>query len=134
MDTDACQHGEIAGNPDRIESYRDLFVYKKAYLLTKEIYRLTRHFPKEEAFGLTSQMRRAAVSIQSNIAEGFQRRSKKEYCRFLTISRGSCSELETQLSLAHDLGYLGDDDFSRLASQLDFVSILLYKLIASLEG
>jgi len=76
--------------------------------LAKTVYTLTAHFPREEAFGLTAQMRRAAVSVPSNIAEGVARASKKEFSQFLHIARGSLSELDTQLILAKDFGYIAD--------------------------
>ena len=82
-----------------ISSYRDLKVWKMAMDLTDEIYRLSKRLPKEELFSLSSQMRRAAVSIPSNIAEGNERRSPREYLHFLHIASGSCAELETQIEI-----------------------------------
>lgn len=87
--------------------HHDLLVWQEAMKLAKAIYALTSGFPAEERFGLSSQMRRAAVSIPSNIAEGAARGSKKELLHFLTISRGSLSELDTQLTLASTLGFPG---------------------------
>ncbi|MFA5130312.1 MAG: four helix bundle protein [Patescibacteria group bacterium] len=86
-----------------IRTYQDLLAWQKAYELTKEIYKATSHFPKSEQFGLTSQLRRASVSISSNIAEGYHRSTKKEYRNFCYIAYGSASEVETQLRLAKDL-------------------------------
>jgi len=87
------------------ESFRDLIVWQKATELTVETYRLTSRFPDSERFGLTNQMRRAAVSIASNIAEGYGRATKGEYYQFLGHSRGSCCELETQIFVAGKLGF-----------------------------
>ena len=89
----------------RRNSYRDLIVWQKGMLLCKEVYLLTQNFPKEEIYGLTSQMRRSVISIPSNIAEGRGRNSDKEFIRFLQIALGSIYELQTQLELAFELGY-----------------------------
>jgi four helix bundle protein len=87
-----------------------LEAWKLARKLVTDVYKLTRGFPKEEMFGLTSQMRRSAVSVPSNIAEGAARSSAKEFAQFLNIARGSLSELETQLLIAVDLGYIKEND------------------------
>jgi len=97
----------------KIESYKDLIAYQKGYLLVLDIYRLTRKLPAEELYGLSSQMRRCAVSIPSNIAEGYMR-GTKEYIHFLKIALGSTAELETQLSLCRDLCYIEEQDVNRL--------------------
>ena len=96
----------------KIKSYKELIAYKKSYELVKVIYNLTEQFPKTEMFGLISQMRRGAVSIPSNIAEGFMRGSK-EYNQFLKIALGSAAELETQLQLSYDLGYCNNNEFEK---------------------
>ncbi len=83
----------------KIDTYRELDAWKKSMDLAEKIYEITKKFPKEEQFGLTSQLRRAAVSIPSNIAEGFRRKSNAEFARFLTYSYGSGAELETQIEL-----------------------------------
>lgn len=88
-----------------VESYRDLLVWQRAIQMTLAIYRLTTGFPKEELFGLTSQIRRAGVSVASNIAEGYGRMSQGEYKQFLGMARGSNLEVQTQLFLARELGY-----------------------------
>jgi four helix bundle protein len=88
-----------------VESYRDLKVWERAIQMTLAIYRLTTDFPKEEMFGLTSQIRRAGVSVASNIAEGYGRGSKGEYRQFLAMARGSNLEVQTQLFIATELGY-----------------------------
>jgi len=88
-----------------IRTHKDLKVWKEAMALAKGIYELTRNFPKEETYGLVSQIRRAAVSIPSNLAEGAARNSNKEFIQYLYVSLGSLAELETQLLLSRDLGY-----------------------------
>jgi four helix bundle protein len=92
----------------RSNSYRDLIVWQKSMLLAKDIYLLTQNFPKNEMYGLTSQVRRCAISIPSNIAEGRGRNSDKEFIRFLQIALGSIYELQTQLELAFELNYVSD--------------------------
>lgn len=89
---------------------KKLNVYQKAFRLSIFVYKITKFFPKEELFGLTSQMRRCAVSVPSNIAEGKGRYSDKEYVRFLAIARGSLFELQTQLDIAKEIGYIIDID------------------------
>jgi four helix bundle protein len=89
-----------------LKNYKELKVWEKSYQLCLEVYRITQEFPKIEIYGLVSQMRRAALSIPSNIAEGYGRKSITEYLRFLYIAYGSVCELETQIMLSGDLGYL----------------------------
>ena len=115
-----------------IESFKDLNAYKKSFQLAMQIYRTTKQFPREELYGLTSQLRRAATSIPSNIAEGYRRRTRGEYLQFLSIAYGSCGELETQLDLCHELGYLSDIDYGRLSALQSVVSRLLHGLVQSL--
>jgi four helix bundle protein len=97
-----------------VQSYRDLVAWNKAMELVTEIYRVTRNFPKEELFGLMSQLRRAAVSIPSNIAEGKGRLSKGEFRQFLGNARGSLAEVETQILIAQNLSYLDEPETNRL--------------------
>ena len=89
-----------------MSNFKELMVWQKAIDLVTEIYKITRAFPKEEVFGLVSQMQRAAVSIPSNIAEGHERNSEKEFAQFLCIARGSLAELETQIIIAEKLSYI----------------------------
>jgi len=89
-----------------IKTFRDLHVWQKAMTLVTDIYQVSRLFPKEEIYGLTSQLRRCAISIPSNLAEGYARRSRADYTRFVQIATGSRYELETQLEIAANLGYL----------------------------
>jgi len=118
----------------KIQSYRELIAYQKAYQLALDIYKTTKKFPKDELFGIVSQMRRSAVSVPCNIAEGYCRNHRKEYVQFLNIAFGSCGELVTLLSLSKDLGYLALNDFNTFDEQLKDVSRLLWKLIVSLKG
>ena len=117
----------------KLESYKELIAYKKAYELTLEIYKLMPKYPKEETYGLVSQMKRAAISVPSNISEGYRRRSRKEYVHFLSISHGSCSELETQISLSYDLKFITKKEYEKVSSLETEVSKLLSRLIESLK-
>lgn len=116
---------------ESIKNHKDLNVWKKSMDLVTSIYKSTRTFPQEELYGLTSQMRRASVSIPSNIAEGAARNSKKEFMQFLYISLGSLSELETQLLIANNLNYLQDID--QITERIGIVRKLLNGLIFSLK-
>jgi four helix bundle protein len=100
-----------------IQSYRELDVWKQSRLLVKSLYQLTKKFPKDEQFGLTSQMRRAAISIPSNIAEGCGRNHSKDSIQFFFIARGSLYELETQLILASDLEYISENELENIIGQ-----------------
>ena len=113
-------------------SYRDLTVWQKSMALVKLIYLETRLFPKEEIFGLTSQMRRAAVSIPCNIAEGQGRASKKEFKQFIAISRGSVLELQTQLQLAAELGFMSAEKTTVLIDRTEELLRMLNALMKSL--
>ena len=108
-----------------MNSYQSLAVWQESFKLAKMIYISTKQFPKDERYELTSQMRRAAVSIPSNIAEGYRRRSPGYLEQFTRIAYGSASELETQLLLAKELGYLPDDEFKKIWILLDHVLRLL---------
>jgi four helix bundle protein len=111
------------------EGYRDLIAWQKAKALALEVYLCTRKFPKDEIYGLTSQMRRAAVSVPSNIAEGKGRYPRKELLQFLYTARGSLFELATQLSIAHDLEYIDLPAFKRLEGTTDELGRILNGLI-----
>ena len=115
-----------------MSDYQKLKAWQMAMELVEEVYTGTRGFPKEESFGLTSQMRRAAVSIPSNIAEGASRAGSKEFLQFLHVARGSASELETQMLLAGKLGYLANT--VDLMASLTSVKRLINGLIRSLKG
>ncbi|TKJ47848.1 four helix bundle protein [Candidatus Aerophobetes bacterium Ae_b3a] len=111
----------------KTKSFKDLIVWQKAYRLVLEIYKITKDFPKSETYGLAQQMRRAAVSLPSNIAEGYGRRHKTEYKQFLSIAYGSLSESETQYLLSIDLGYTKKSDI--IENLLKEVGSMLYRMI-----
>lgn len=117
-----------------MKSYRDLSVWQAGRALVKHVYLATRAFPKEEMYGLTQQVRRAAVSIPSNIAEGHGRGSTRDYLRYLSIAMGSIAEVETQLLLASDLGFLKQDELERLIGLLDEIGKMLRGLQKSLQA
>jgi four helix bundle protein len=116
-----------------MRNYRDLQVWSKSYALSLELYRLSRAFPREEIYGITSQLRRAAVSIGANLAEGCGRRSNAEMARFVRIAMGSASELDPHLLLSKDLGFLRDEDHKRTARSLIEVRKMLTALLDSIE-
>ena len=115
-------------------SYRDLIIWQKGMALAKVLYGATRNFPKEEQFGLVSQIRRAVVSIPSNIAEGQARKSKKEFIHFLYIAKGSLAELDTQCTLSCDLGYTTEDDYHAILENIAELQRMIYATIRSLTG
>lgn len=114
-----------------LESFKDLKVWQKSIELVREIYRVTEKFPKSELYGLTSQLRRAAVSIPSNIAEGYKRRNLGEYLQFLSIADASSAELETQIIIAKDL--YSHIEYTNIASLLTEVQKMLFSLISRLK-
>jgi four helix bundle protein len=116
-----------------MKSFRDLEVWQQSMTLAKEVYRVTRTFPREEIFGLTSQMRRAAVSIPSNIAEGASRQSTKEFVQFLHVAIGSVNELDTQLEIAQSVVALNKNDQEKIQTSLVKVRMLLHGLTRSLR-
>ncbi len=112
-----------------VSSFKELIVWQKAYALTKEVYKITSDLPKSETFGLQGQMRRSAVSIPSNIAEGKNRRTTKDFLQFLRIAFGSTAELETQLLLAQDLYTLKITDAMILNEEVSkMLRAIIYKL------
>jgi four helix bundle protein len=115
-----------------VESYRDLKVRQRAVAMTLAIYRVTTDFPKDEVFGLTSQIRRAGVSVPSNIAEGYGRGSKGEYKQFLAMARGSNLEVQTQLFIAGELGYGNPAQLKTADNLSNEVSKMLNSLLAKL--
>jgi len=118
----------------RVESVEDLEVFKRSHQFTLKIYRITEEFPKSEKFGLVPQMRRAAVSIPSNLIEGSHRLNRAEYRHFVGIAKGSAGELKYQLLLAKDLGYLSDKDYLPLRAEVDEISRMLSGLVKSLSA
>ena len=115
-----------------MKTHKDLTVWQKAMELVMEVYKATKMFPREEIFGLTSQMRRAVVSIPSNIAEGYGRLHQRETENFLSIALGSAGELETQLILSKDLGYISLDEVEQLTIEVQNIIKMLAALIKSL--
>lgn len=114
-------------------TYKDLIVWQKSMALVRRVYEATAHYPEAERYGLVSQMRRSAVSIPSNIAEGFGRETEREHSHFLFISLGSSNELDTQLILSRDFGYVGDAIFGELDSLNTEVNKMLSSLIYKLR-
>jgi len=108
-----------------MKGHRDLIAWQKAMELVTEVYRITRNFPKEELYGLTSQIRRSAVSVPSNLAEGHGRNSRKEFHQFVGQARGSLVELETQLEIAANLGYVPKDVADALLTRASEVGRLV---------
>jgi four helix bundle protein len=115
-----------------VRSYKDLIVWQKSVDLCVIVYKVTEKFPKSEAYGLTSQIRRACVAIPSNIAEGQMRGHKPEYIQFLRIAYGSGGELETQLLVALKVGYLSQEEFMKLDDLLQEILRMLNKLLSVL--
>jgi four helix bundle protein len=116
----------------RIKSYKDLLVWQSGIQLLKQVYVLTQQFPGEEKFGLVSQMRRAAVSVPSNIAEGQARRSTAEFAQFLSIAQGSLAELETQVIVSIELGFCSNDSTNGLLGVIHRLQKMLHSLRAKL--
>lgn len=110
-------------------THKELEAYKQSIELVTELYRLTAVFPKEEMFGLVAQIRRSAISIPSNIAEGAARQYKKEYVQFLYVSLGSASELDTQLLIAQNLAYIAPETYASFSEKIITISKLIQGLI-----
>ena len=121
----------ISGEGMKVKSYEELIAWQKAMILAKKVYGVQKQLPKEETYGLGDQIRRAVVSIPSNIAEGFGRESQNEFQHFLSIARGSLFEVKTQLQLAESLGYLNIDEETLLL--IDEVGKLVNGLSRSLR-
>ena len=116
-----------------MQNYKKLLVWEKSFLLIEHVYRCTENLPRSEEFGLKQQMRRAAVSIPSNIAEGSSRRSKRDFQRFLEISLGSAFELETLIEICRKLNFLSTDEASQLVEQIAGIRKMIYSLSKKLE-
>ena len=108
-----------------MKNFKELKVWQKGIELVAIVYKSTTSFPDEEKYGLSAQMRRAAVSIPSNIAEGHLRKTAKDFKQFLSIARGSCAELETQIIIAHELDFIHGDNFENLSSKIEELSKML---------
>ncbi len=127
------EKGNAGKEVEKIRSFKQLRIWLKGMGVVKDTYEITRSYPKEEQYGLTSQMRRSAVSVPSNIAEGFRRYHPKEYKQFLRISMGSCAELETQVLISKDLGYLGEEKAGVICEELDHLSRMIMALLTKLN-
>lgn len=112
---------------NKVKGFKDLIVWQKSYQLSLEVYKLTKNFPKDEIYGLSQQMRRAAVSIPSNISEGYGRQHSKEYKQFLSIAYGSLCELETQYLLSTDVSYVNKNE--KIENLMKEVGAMLYRII-----
>jgi four helix bundle protein len=117
-----------------MRNYRDLQVWKKAHDLALELYRVSQRFPREEIYGITGQLRRAAVSIGANLAEGCGRRTSTELARFVRIALGSASELDYQLLLSRDLGFMAAEEFTSASASLTEVRKMLTSFLNSVEA
>jgi four helix bundle protein len=116
------------------KTHKNLDVWQRSVLFVTAVYKLTQKFPQSEQYGLTSQIRRAAVSIPSNIAEGAARRTKPEFRRFLFIALGSTAELETQILISNNLNYLANADQEQLMEELNTISRMLQGLIKTIAA
>ena len=116
-----------------MKSAEELNVFKLSHEVTIEIYKLTKKFPENERYGLISQLRRASMSIPSNIMEGSHRLNRKEYRHFVGVARGSVGEMKYQLMLSRDLNYLGEKDYLHLREKVESISKMLTKLAAALS-
>ncbi len=124
------EHGDYMAE---INGFEDLIGWQKGMGLVESVYRLTARFPAEERYGLTSQLRRAAVSVPSNVAEGYGRRTRADYVRFLDVARGSANEIQTQLVLCQRLGLASQDQIHEPLEQVKEVQRILKGLVRSLE-
>ena len=118
---------------DKIRNFRDLDVWQEGIEIVKDVYKAAESFPKQEVYGLTSQMQRCSVSIPSNIAEGFNRFHDKEYRQFLYIALGSCSELETQIEIAGHLKYISENGKACLLEKIDHESRMIRNLVKKIN-
>jgi four helix bundle protein len=117
-----------------VRNYRELEVWEKSHKLTLELYTFSRRFPKEEIYGLTSQLRRAAVSIGANLAEGCGRRTSAELARFVRIAMGSASELDYHLLLCRDFKFISNEQYDRTVNELVRIRKMLSRLVTSIEA
>lgn len=115
-----------------MRTFKDLDVWQKSVLFATEVYVITKLFPKEETYGLVSQLRRASVSLASNIAEG-SKKSKKDFANFIKISQGSGAEIETQLLISYNLQYISKEDLERLLAVLESIMKMLSRLYVSVS-
>lgn len=118
----------------KVQTFQDLIVWQKAHALTLQVYEATKLFPSDERYGITSQMRRAAYSVPSNIVEGHSRRGRREFQQFLSIAAGSLAEVRYFLILARDLGHLDLEDYEKLWQSAEEVGRILYSFTKSLNA
>jgi four helix bundle protein len=130
----ASSKGESDIMEKEAKGFRTLNAWKKSYELTRQVYRLSKKFPKEETYALTSQLQRAAVSVPANIAEGYERNHRKEYLQYLYIAKGSLGEVETYLLLSKDLGYLPEKEYEAINQIREETGRIIKGLIKALEG
>jgi four helix bundle protein len=116
---------------EKVKNFTDLIAYKKSHALVLEIYSLTKKFPPDEKFALTNQMRRSAISITSNIAEGFSRNSSKDKAHFYAISKGSLTEIHSQILISKDLKYVCESDFNSTVMKIEECCKIISGLIRS---
>ncbi len=117
---------------EKIKDFKELRIWQKGIEIVKTVYILSKQFPKEELYGLSSQMKRSAVSIPSNIAEGFRRYHNNEYRQYLYITMGSAAELETQLIISKELGFLNEDQLGEILKEIESLSKMVRVLISKL--
>jgi four helix bundle protein len=115
-----------------VKTFEDLIIWQKSIVLTKQIYAITRKFPKEEIYGLSNQLRRASVSVASNIAEGYGRITRNDYKRFLSFSFGSTFEIQTQLIIGIEIGIINNEDFNESIMLSKEISAMLYAIMRKL--
>jgi len=115
-----------------VKTFEDLIIWQKSIVLTKQIYAITRKFPKEEIYGLSNQLRRASVSVASNIAEGYGRITRNDYKRFLSFSFGSTFEIQTQLIICIEIGIINNEDFNESMMLSKEISAMLHAIIKKL--
>ncbi|MBN1493557.1 MAG: four helix bundle protein [Candidatus Omnitrophica bacterium] len=116
-----------------MKHYKDLKIWQKGMDIVNAIYEITKKYPEDEKFGMISQMRRASVSVPSNIAEGFRRNHAKEFKQFLAVARGSIAELETQVFISANQGYITDDKQKALLEELDILSRMIFTFSQKLK-
>ena len=124
---------ESIGDENMLKSFRELKVWQKSYDLCLAVFKITKDFPKEEMYVLSSQMRKSALSIPSNIAEGYGRKTRADYIRILYIAYGSACELDTQISLSGDLNYIQGSELEKLQEEISEVGMMLRALIRALD-
>lgn len=117
----------------KIRSFKDLHAWRQAHDLVVHTYKLTKGFPRDELFGIVNQMRRAAVSVPSNIAEGFTRNSNKEKAQFYAIAKGSLTELESQFLISRDLGYISGPDFNSIQDRMYQLGKIITGLVKAIR-